>query len=346
MFDFLIKIQAFFVSLIPHWTVVVDTETTDRYPESAELLQVSLVSGTGRVLFNKYVKPVFDVEWPDAQRVNHISPRMVKHCREFSAYEPLVNAYLKHTKRIVGYNLSRYDLPILERYGITTSADVIDIMLEDTDKRSKPGERRPSWRKLTAVARNYGYLFIAHDAVEDCLATLHIYCLTHLGINTALYFFRKIVRVIVGALLIGVCCGNTVSVMDNTTQLSNEMAYIAIAAWCYVYGPFTGLLATLIGVSVFAINSIPLVLVSFMVFILGILYGIVRSPKPWIIRIPMCIAFTIVGGLVAFKGVPLLLRNLGIIPITVSEDPIKIVISMVLGIPFYFIMNHFLKRVL
>ena len=78
MFDFLILVQAFFVSLIPHWTVVIDTETTDKYPGFAELLQVALVSGSGRVLFNKYIKPDSATEWAEAQKINHISPQMVK----------------------------------------------------------------------------------------------------------------------------------------------------------------------------------------------------------------------------------------------------------------------------
>ena len=161
MIDFLIKIQAFLVSLFPHRTIVVDTETTGLV--NGELLQVALVSGTGRVLFNKFIKPDIASEWPEAQKINHISPKMVKHCQHIASYVPLINAYLKHTKTLIGYNHIRFDIPILERYGISTEARLVDIMLDDTAKRTKPGERRPKWRKLTITARQYGYFFSAHD---------------------------------------------------------------------------------------------------------------------------------------------------------------------------------------
>ena len=345
MFDILIKIWAFFVSLVPHWTVVVDTETTDKYPWSAELLQVSLVSGTGRVLFNKYIKPDSDTEWPEAQKINHISPRMVKHCRDISFYTPVINAYLKHTKRIVGYSLTRFDLQILERYGISTSAEPIDIIIEDANKRTKPGERQAKFRKLTSTARHYGYLFIAHDAVEDCLATLHVYCFMHPGVRTFLYLLRKIVRVIAGALLIGICCGNGTTI-ENTAVVPNVLPYTAIAAWCYVYGPFTGVLSTLLGVFVFATETIPLIPVVVMSLFLGIFYGIVRSPKPWLIRIIMCIAFTIAGGMIGFILVPELMRSVWQIQIETGNDIESIIVSMIFGIPFYFLMNRFLNRIL
>ena len=113
MIDLLIKIKAFFVSLFPHGTVVVDTETTGLV--NGELLQVALVSGTGRVLFNKYIKPDIASEWPEAQKINHISPQMVKHSRHISTYVPLINAYLKHTKSLIGYNHISFDLPILKK---------------------------------------------------------------------------------------------------------------------------------------------------------------------------------------------------------------------------------------
>ena len=345
MFDLLIKIQAFFVALIPHWTVVVDTETTDKKPWNAEVLQIGLVSGSGRVLFNHYTKPDNNMNWDEAQIINHISPSMVKHCRTVADYAPLINAYLKHTKKIVGYSLTRYDLPILEKYGITTDAEPVDIIIEDADKRTKPGERQASFRKMTMTAMNYGYFFIAHDAVEDCLATLHVYCLTHPGISTILYFLRKIVRIIAGALLIGICCEN-VTTIENSVSVFNMLPYIAIAAWSYVYGPFTGILTTLLGVTAYAAETIPLMPALVLSFILGIFYGIVRSPKPWLLRIILSIVFTVLGGIITFIGVPELFDRVWKIQIASGLDIYNIIISMLSGIPLYFLMNHFLKKIL
>lgn len=345
MFDFFINVMAFFVSLIPHWTVVVDTETTDKDPTSAELLQVALVSGSGRVLFNKYIKPDSITQWPGAQKVNHISPGMVKHCRDIYPYVPLINAYLKHTRKIVGYNITEYDLPILNKYGISTSAEQVDIMKDDANKRTKLGERQARWRKLTSTARHYGYLFIAHDAVEDCLATLHVHCFMHPGVQTIFYVLRKVVRVIIGALLIGWCCKNPIALFEKTISI-NVLPYISIGCWSYLYGPIIGVLATFAGVIAFAGGSIPLISVLFTSVFLGIFYGIARSPKPWIIRIILCLVFTIAGSLIAFRILPEVLFKLFEIQIYSGGDFIWIMIAFLCGLPIYFFANSFLKKIL
>ena len=345
MFGFFIKFLAFFVSLIPHWTVVIDTEATDRNPGTAEILQVALVSGSGRILFNKYIKPETCTEWPEAQKINHISPKMVKRCRSISTYAPLINAYLKHTRKIVGYNLRHYDLPLLGRYGISTSAEVVDIIVDDADRRTKPGERQASYRNLTRTARHYGYVFIAHDAVEDCLATLHIYCLMHPGVRTILYFLRIIARIIIGAALIGICCSVSIALPDGTLT-TNVFPFIIIACWSYLYGPIVGVLTTFFGISTFAGGDIPLIPVLLMSALFGVLYGMARSPKLWLKRVLMCILITIGGGVIALIGVPILLStvwNLQVNLMPVSAV-IKIIVVMLCGLPFYFIANHYLKK--
>jgi DNA polymerase III epsilon subunit-like protein len=53
----IIWIEALIASLIPCRLVVVDTETTGKYPGTNELLQVSIISGHGRVLFNHLKLP-------------------------------------------------------------------------------------------------------------------------------------------------------------------------------------------------------------------------------------------------------------------------------------------------
>lgn len=94
----LIAIEAFIALLIPNPTVVLDTETTGLSPGSDELLQVSILSRRGRILFNRYIKPERVTEWPKAQKVNNISPLRVKFCPPISVYVPLLNALLSRTK--------------------------------------------------------------------------------------------------------------------------------------------------------------------------------------------------------------------------------------------------------
>ena len=344
MIDFLIKIKAFFVSLIPHWTVVVDTETTGI--KDGEVLQVALITGTGRVLFNRFIKPDYATEWPEAQKINHISPQMVKHSRYISSYVPLINSYLKHTKTLIGYNHARFDLPLLEGYGISTKAKLVDIMQDDTDKRTKPGEYRPKWRKLTVTAGHYGYFFFAHDALEDCFATLHVNVFMHPGMNTILYFLRKIARIVAGVVWIGSCYEYSTLVPETDSFLLKGLPNMAIASWSYVYGPITGVISTYIGTSLYVADRITVLCLSLMAMLLGLVYGIIKSPRTWFNRVITCIAVTIIGGFLCVEVAPdIISRKLQILTL-VNENPVSLVLTMVLGIPFYFLLNRYLKRVL
>ena len=54
--------------------IVIDTEATGLHPGWDELLQVAVIDGEGRVLFDQLIKPSRRKKWPDAQRVHGISP--------------------------------------------------------------------------------------------------------------------------------------------------------------------------------------------------------------------------------------------------------------------------------
>ena len=57
--------------------IVIDTETTDKNPQTSELLQVSIIDSDGNVLFDSYFRPESSF-WPEAMKVNHITSEMVK----------------------------------------------------------------------------------------------------------------------------------------------------------------------------------------------------------------------------------------------------------------------------
>ncbi len=152
--------------------IVIDTETTDKDPSTAELLQVSIISGSERVLFNEYIKPTYATSWPDAMRVNHIYPDMVKNCKTIDYYVPKIQKIIDRADIVVGYNLIKYDIPVLENAGISFRDNIVDVYIERKDD---PLERH----RLVDVAKSLGYTFNPHDSLEDCKATLHIYNKTH-----------------------------------------------------------------------------------------------------------------------------------------------------------------------
>lgn len=53
--------------------VVLDTETTDGGPK-VEVLELAILDGQGRTLFNQRIRPVQNSAWPGAQRIHGISP--------------------------------------------------------------------------------------------------------------------------------------------------------------------------------------------------------------------------------------------------------------------------------
>lgn len=57
--------------------ICLDTETTGLNHYDDEILQLSIIDGSGSILFSEYVKPVRHECWTDAEKVNHISPSMV-----------------------------------------------------------------------------------------------------------------------------------------------------------------------------------------------------------------------------------------------------------------------------
>lgn len=149
--------------------IVIDTETTGKNPYSDEILQVSIISGSGRVLFNEFIKPLHTKSWPEAQKVNHISPQKVSRCKTFKKYLSKIQTIIDSADFIVGYNLKHFDIPFLENSGIIfRNQEIVDVFLDVKGYFKK-------WPKLVDVALCAGYVFTPHDALEDCKATLHIF---------------------------------------------------------------------------------------------------------------------------------------------------------------------------
>ena len=149
--------------------IVIDTETTGVNPTTDEILQVSIIDGSGRVLFNKYIKPSHTESWPGAQRVNHISPQKVSKCKTIDKYLPQIQKIIDGADYIVGYNIIYFDIPILSNAGIVFGEQkIVDVFVDVRGYFKK-------WPKLVDVALCTGYVFTPHDALEDCKATLYIF---------------------------------------------------------------------------------------------------------------------------------------------------------------------------
>lgn len=76
--------------------ICLDTETTGLNHYDDEILQLSIIDGSGAILFSEYVKPVHHECWTDAEKVNHISPSMVKGCKPLLYYAHTIQRILEN----------------------------------------------------------------------------------------------------------------------------------------------------------------------------------------------------------------------------------------------------------
>ena len=158
--------------------VVLDTETTGLGNQD-EVLQLAMLRDNGEVLFNEYFKPTSVHEWPEAERINHISPQMVFDKPEFSEAAEKIRAIISRSYMVIGYNLP-FDIRLMMQSGVTLPEGPIyyDVMAPFRGIYNRQRRRQPdAWVKLTMAAEFVGYAFhgMAHDALEDCRATLKVY---------------------------------------------------------------------------------------------------------------------------------------------------------------------------
>ena len=165
---------------IPHDpidVIVFDTETTGLSAEINEIIQISIIDGSGNTLFNSLVRPYFEKEWPGAEAVNGISPDMVKNAPYPHELIPTVKGIFDAAGTVVAYN-NEFDLRFLRSWGICVNGKKqVDVM---RDFAVVYGEWNDyycdyKWQKLTTAAHYYGYDFAAHDSLEDARATLFVY---------------------------------------------------------------------------------------------------------------------------------------------------------------------------
>lgn len=159
--------------------VILDTETTGLNSES-ELLQVSIIDGNGKTLFDSYIKPYGTESWKEAERINGITSKTVKRAPFLHEVASQIITAINSGNTLIGYNIG-FDIARLKDNGIDgrtfDNLDIIDVMKEFAPIYGEWNEKRNcyKWQKLTTACKYYGYEFKAHDSLEDVKATLYVY---------------------------------------------------------------------------------------------------------------------------------------------------------------------------
>ena len=177
--------------------IVFDTETTGLNPERDEIIQLSIIDGTGKVLFDEYIKPSRRKKWPEAQKVSGISPEMVKNCKTFRFFRKTIQDIFDSHKTIIAYNIgfdadflraSRVDVFRKVSPGIkfntlfdnlpeeSQKKDFQDVMIDFAEVYGEWSDYKNSykWQKLSTAAAYYNFKFSAHNSLEDVKATLFV----------------------------------------------------------------------------------------------------------------------------------------------------------------------------
>ena len=154
--------------------IVLDTETTGLRPKGNDILQLTILDGTGDTLFHSYIRPTKKKSWKSAQKVNGITKEMVQDAPIFPDVKNEVQKIMDKSELIVGYNIN-FDLNFLHAAGILTHGKVFDVMYEFARFCSAVDGTVYRTCKLTECAAYFSYPFSAHDSMEDTRATLHCF---------------------------------------------------------------------------------------------------------------------------------------------------------------------------
>lgn len=158
-----------------------DVETTGLSREEDEILQLSIVDGTGKTVFNEYIKPTRHESWDGAEAIHGISPSDVVDKPTIEEYRDTLNDIFKDVQLLVGYNNIYFDNAFLKEAGIHLPEDakMYDVMLKFAPIYGEWNEMRQDykWQKLTKCAEYYGFHGDGqfHDSLEDVRATLYCF---------------------------------------------------------------------------------------------------------------------------------------------------------------------------
>jgi DNA polymerase III epsilon subunit-like protein len=168
--------------------IIIDTETTGlNIDGSDEILQLSIIDESYKVVFNKFFKPTKKQEWPDAESVNGISPSAVQFEGSLLTYKNEIENIINNSELVVGFNIKNFDIPMLQAAGLNVNPrNVCDVMIEMAPILGKWDSQKNDyrWSNLGWCCAHYAqklfYNYNFHGAVADCRATFFVYnCMMH-----------------------------------------------------------------------------------------------------------------------------------------------------------------------
>lgn len=157
----------------PSDIIYLDLETTGLDASIEEILQISIIDDTGKVLLDSLVKPNHTHHWEEAEKINLISPSMVSNAPSIEELRPKIQAIINSAKIICIYGAS-FDTKFLRAVNINVKNEsIVDVL-----KLVRKNINDTSNHKLTTIASHLGFDYTnqsAHNALTDVKATKYVY---------------------------------------------------------------------------------------------------------------------------------------------------------------------------
>ncbi len=146
-----------------------DTETTGLNPVNDEILQLSIVDGEGRVVWDRKYRPETHYAWPEAEAIHHISPAAVKGNPPICTDLQEIQSILDSTENLYAFN-APFDFAFLGNLGLHCDRERTHDTMREYARKVHGGE----YIKLIEAAKEVGYSYKPHDAKADCIATMQV----------------------------------------------------------------------------------------------------------------------------------------------------------------------------
>ena len=156
--------------------IVLDAEFTD----TQEILELTIASLEGDIIYHQYFKPVESSRWPNSQRIHHITPSMVADKPTFDRCRDKIQTIIDRASYICGFAVDN-DLRHLDEHGIYIADDkhVVEVrnwywVLRGKDKGLDFGITPGLSAALTDMEIAFDDSE-AHSATADTLNTLKLF---------------------------------------------------------------------------------------------------------------------------------------------------------------------------
>lgn len=163
-------------SIEPRRIAFLDCETTGLNPTQDEIIELSIVDGTGAIVYSQRFEPLRIKHWPYAQMVNGIAPADVAGLPHIAGCVHYISRIFNRFDAIIGYNVG-FDLGFIRAAGIDTCGITqIGDAMDDISNDPHDGQSCPwiesSRLRLCEACRRFGFESVNfHNSISDSLAT-------------------------------------------------------------------------------------------------------------------------------------------------------------------------------